>query len=68
MGSACYRITVRGRLSERFTAAFDGMAVESSPGETTFVGEVRDQSELYGVLQRLRDFGLELLHVEEVAQ
>ncbi len=28
---------------------------------TVFTGEVRDQSQLYGLLDRLRDLGLELI-------
>jgi hypothetical protein len=28
------------------------------------VGEVRDQAQLYGLLDRLRDFGIELVAVE----
>ncbi len=61
-----YRITVRGRLSERFASAFHGMTVERKPGETTLVGMIADQGQLYGVLDRLRDFGIELVRLEEV--
>jgi hypothetical protein len=60
-----YRIVVRGRLSDRFAATFDGMTIEPGALETTLVGRVRDQAHLYGILDRLRDFGLELLRVEE---
>jgi hypothetical protein len=59
-----YRITVRGRLSDHFGSAFEGLAVEVAAGETTLVGVLRDQAELHGVLERIRDFGLELLRVE----
>jgi hypothetical protein len=59
-----YRIVLRGRLSKRFESAFDGMALESGPGQTVLVGEVRDQAQLYGLLDRLRDFGIELVAVE----
>jgi hypothetical protein len=63
-----YRITVRGRLSERFASAFAGMAIEpGGRGETVLVGELADQGQLYGLLDRLRDFGLELLRVESEA-
>ena len=61
-----YRITVRGRLGERFAPAFDGMTLERKPGETALVGMIADQGQLYGVLDRLRDFGLELVRLEEV--
>jgi hypothetical protein len=59
-----YRIVLRGRLSERFESAFDGMTLEHGPNQTVLVGEVRDQSQLYGLLGRLQDFGVELLAVE----
>jgi hypothetical protein len=61
-----YRITVRARLSDRLASAFEGVAVEHGAGETSFVGLI-DQSQLYGILDRVREFGLELLRVEEVA-
>ncbi len=66
MTATRYRITVRGRLSERFASAFHGMTVERKPGETALVGVIADQGQLYGVLDRLRDFGLELVRLEEL--
>jgi len=59
-----YRIVLRGRLSERFESAFEGMALEHGPNQTVLVGDVRDQAQLYGLLDRVRDFGIELLAVE----
>jgi hypothetical protein len=59
-----YRITVGGRLSERFASSFDGFVQEPRDGETALVGVVRDQAQLYGVLDRIRSLGLELLRVE----
>jgi hypothetical protein len=61
-----YRIVLRGRLSEHFASAFEGMALEPGPGQTVLVGEVRDQAHLYGLLDRLRDFGIDLVAVEPV--
>jgi hypothetical protein len=66
MAPATYRITVRGRLSERFAAAFEGMTMEPDKGETALVGRIADQGQLYGMLERLRDFGLELVRLEEL--
>jgi hypothetical protein len=54
------RITVRGRLSERLAAAFDGLALVPRPPATELVGEVVDQAQLHGLLARIRDLGLEL--------
>jgi len=59
-----YRIVLRGRLDDRFESAFDGMALEPGQGQTVLVGEVRDQAHLYGLLDRLRDFGIDLVAVE----
>jgi hypothetical protein len=61
-----YRISVRGRLTERLGSAFEGMALEQGIGQTALVGEVRDQAQLYGVLDRIQNLGLELLSVEAV--
>ena len=59
-----YRIVLRGRLAERFESAFDGMVLEPGHGQTVLVGDVRDQAHLYGLLDRLRDFGIDLVAVE----
>jgi hypothetical protein len=59
-----YRITVRGRLSGRFAPAFDGLAVEPRADVTGLVGDIVDQAQLFGVLERVRDLGLELVSVE----
>jgi hypothetical protein len=59
-----YRIVLRGRLAERFESAFDGMVLEPGQDQTVLIGEVRDQAHLYGLLDRLRDFGIDLVAVE----
>src|ERR671935_236691 len=52
-----YRITIRGRLSERFASAFDGFALEAGRrGETVLVGEVVVQETWLGVLRGLERF------------
>jgi hypothetical protein len=64
VGPSRYRIVLRGRLGEHFESAFDGMTLEPGPNQTVLIGEIRDQAHLYGLLDRLRDFGIELLAVE----
>jgi len=59
-----YRIVLRGRLSERFESAFDGMTLEHGPNRTVLTGDIRDQAQLYGLLGQLQEFGIELLAVE----
>jgi hypothetical protein len=62
-GPQQYEIVVRGRLSERYGSAFDGMTFESRAGMTTLSGAILDQSQLYGLINRLRDLGIELISV-----
>jgi hypothetical protein len=61
-----YRIVVRGRLSERLGSAFADMALEPQDGATALVGVIADQSQLFGLLERVQSLGLELLRVEPV--
>jgi hypothetical protein len=60
-----YRIAVRGRLTDRLGSAFEGLALEPGRELTVLVGEIRDQAHLYGVLDRVRNLGLELVSVAE---
>src|SRR5690349_40189 len=64
MAASRYRIVLRGRLSKRFESAFEGMTLEHAPGRTVLTGEIRDQAQLYAVLDQMQDFGIELLSVE----
>jgi hypothetical protein len=66
--STRYRVTVRGRVTERLATAFGGMRVIHGDGKTIFVGDVEDQAALYGLLNRLRDFGLDLEALERVSE
>ncbi len=58
-----YEIVVKDRLSTRFSEALPGVELETRPGETVLTGEFSDQSELHGLLDRLQDFGIELVSV-----
>jgi hypothetical protein len=62
-----YQICVQGRLTERLASALEGMTLEGGAVNTVFTGEVKDQSQLYGLLDRLRDLGLELISVQPEA-
>ena len=61
-----YELVVRGRLSTRYESAFDGVTLVPSGGQTTLHAELADQSQLYGLLNRLRDLGIELVSVNAV--
>jgi hypothetical protein len=58
-----YEIVVRGRLSSRYESAFDGARLLPHHGHTTLRADLIDQSQLYGLLNRLRDLGIELVSV-----
>jgi hypothetical protein len=66
MTPRCYRIVVAGELSGRFAPAFDGMSVQCSGGQTEITGMVVDQSQLHGLLNRVGEFGLDLVGVNAV--
>lgn len=64
MQTTMYRICIRGCVTERIGSALEGMRLETGATETVFTGEIRDQSQLYGLLDRVRDLGLELVSVQ----
>ena len=62
--SIVYQIRIEGHLDERWLRWFEGLDVSPLPeGETIISGEM-DQSALHGVLNRIRDLGLELISVQ----
>jgi hypothetical protein len=59
-----YHITVNEHLDDSWSAWFDGMTITHEPdGTSTLVGVVRDQSALYGLIDKARDLGLTLIAV-----
>jgi len=63
-----YRIVVRGELSDRYAADFEGMQMQPKDGDTILTGEVKDQPHLFGILNRLKGLGLELLSVQALSE
>ena len=65
---ACYRIRVKGHLSEQWASWFNGLTLENLPdGYAVLFGRLPDQVALHGVLNRIRDIGLSLISVNRVA-
>ena len=59
-----YHITVNEHLDHSWSAWFDGLTITHAPdGATTLTGAVRDQSALYGLIDKARDLGLTLIAV-----
>ena len=57
-----YVIRIRGVLDPSWSPWFDDLAITTTDDGTTLLqGLVRDQTELYGIIGRLRDLGLALI-------
>jgi len=65
-GPACYRIKVKGRLGGHWDDWFEEMTISYEKGVTTISGKVVDQAALHGILNRVRDLGLQLISVKRV--
>jgi hypothetical protein len=63
--SASYRVVVRGELDPRFACLFEGMSMEAAEGTTVLVGQLVDQAQLHGVIERIEELGLELVSVQQ---
>jgi hypothetical protein len=61
-----YEIRIKGRLSDSLSGAFEDFTATVRPAETVMRGELRDQSELHGVLERIQSLGLELIEVRRI--
>ena len=64
MEPTTYRVSVRGELTEQLGVGFEGMRLEPGVLTSAVIGEIRDQSHLYGILDQVRNLGLELVSVE----
>jgi hypothetical protein len=62
-GPIAYRVVVRGRVTERLAASFEGMTIEPGLETSAIVGPVTDQSHLLGILQAAAGLGLDLISV-----
>ena len=60
-----YTIVVRGELDERYGYLFDGMQMHRVRGTTVLTGNVTDQAQLHGLLERLEQLALELVSVQQ---
>jgi hypothetical protein len=61
-----YRIILRGDCARLLTAVLDDATIESSRGWTCVLASVRDDSELYGLLDRLEEFALHIVSLNEL--
>lgn len=61
-----YEIRVSGAFSRKMEEDFADFTTAVLPMETVIRGDIRDQAELHGILDRLQQFGLELVEVKRL--
>lgn len=68
---ATYQITIRGKLDQHWAEWFNGTLINIEHNHiggphTILTCQVRDQAELYGILNRLNNLNLILLQVSHI--
>jgi hypothetical protein len=66
MAASKYEFRIRGRLSEPVLERFDSLQSDIERVETVLHGQVRDQAELHGIIERVQSLGLELIEVRRL--
>jgi hypothetical protein len=63
----CYELRIEGHLGQHWSTWFGGLALTpESDGTTILRGVVTDQSELHGLLAKIRDLGVTLISVTPI--
>jgi hypothetical protein len=61
-----YRIVVRDDCGDLLASLVEGLAIESGGDRTAVVASVRDESELYGLLDRFHELSLHIVSLHEL--
>jgi hypothetical protein len=61
-----YRIILRGECKQLLAGILDEARIETSRGWTCVTASVRDESELYGLLERFQEFALHIVSLNEL--
>ena len=61
-----YRIILRGECKHLLAGMLDGLLVETCRGWTCVMASVRDESELYGLLERVQEFALHIISLSDL--
>ncbi len=61
-----YRIMLRGECGQLLAGVPGEFSVESRRGWTCVMASVRDDSELYGLLERFQEFALHIVSLNEL--
>ena len=66
---ARYQFRVNGHLDERWAKWFDDLTpTQHDDGTTTLTGLIQDQSQLHGLLDKVRDLGLTLISIRVLGE
>ena len=61
-----YQITIEDDLDDRWLRWFEDLDITKTPDGKTRIEGMLDQSALHGILNRLRDLGVEILTVQKI--
>lgn len=61
-------IRVDAELSDELSSAFPQLAARHQPAQTTLVGDLLDQEQLYGVLLLLDSLGIRVVEVVTIPE
>jgi hypothetical protein len=68
VATGTFEIRIRGRIGDTLLASFGDLEAEVEPAETVLRAADLDQAGLHGVLERVRELGLELVEVRQVKE
>jgi hypothetical protein len=57
---------LRGEIGDRFGVLFEGMQLRRIAGHTVLTGAIFDQAQLFGVIERIQELGVELVSVNPI--
>ena len=61
-----YRIILQGECKQLLTGLLGDLSVQTGRGWTCVMASVRDESELYGLLERFQEFALHIVSLNEL--
>jgi hypothetical protein len=68
MAQLVYELSFKGAASPTLRAAFDDCEVVTGPGTTTLRVAVPDAAGMHGVVERVKDLGLEILELHLIVE
>ena len=60
-----YQIRIQGQLDQRWLRFFEGLDISVLQSGETILSGAMDQAALHGILNRIRDLGMEMISVEK---